>query len=321
MRSLAFVSLLVAAPAFASVPPSIMYVSAQPGMDKRLGAVVALSAYKAAKKTFGSSLILNWKALGRRPDKQFFACGSDLSCLAKLADKLKADRILYGRVSPAPGGGATLQMLVIGAVSETVEQRFSVAVTRPSEAQNAIGIQLAALDSAQGLSSAPDSEAALAPPPAAVVAPPTAPPEATGDAMAFGDDAAAAPPPPKPTAVAPAFADVASGGPPRQILLGPTRTPPAVAAQKSAPKHPWLLPTGIATAAVGAGALGAGVYFGLHQNQLLNTIHYGQGGSTQSQAVAITKQANQSAVTADALFIAGGIVTALGLSLLGASFF
>lgn len=314
MRALALISLLMAAPALAAVPPSVVYVSVQPGMDKRLGGQVALAAYKAAKKTFASSLVLNWKLLGKRPDKAFFACGSDLACLAKLADKLKADRILYGRVSPAPGGGATLQMLVIGAISETVEQRFSVAISRPREAQNAIGIQLAALDSAQGLSNAPDSEASLAPPPAPVVA---AAPTDDGAAMAFGDDAAAAPPPPKSTAAAPAFE---ASGAPRQILLASPR-PLTIVADKAPRKHGWLLPTGIVTTAVGIGAIGAGVYFGLHQDQLNKSVHYGQGGTTQNQAVTIIKQANASAVTADAMFIAGGIVTALGLSLLGAYLF
>jgi hypothetical protein len=304
MRAFAFILLMFAAPAWASVPPSIVYVSTQPGMNKALAAAVVRGTYKAAISTFGASLIVNWRALGKRPAKAFADCGSDLSCLAKLADKLKADRILYGRVAPAEGGGAMLQMLVIGAVSETVEQRFSVVVQKPREAANTIGAQLAALDSAEGLSAPPDSETALAAPAPPVAA--QAPADPAAPAMDFGGEPAAEPAPvSRPTVARPAAV-------PAPVLI---------AAPRPARAHPWLLPTSLVTTGVGLGAIGIGCYFGAHQEQLMRSIHYGAGGTTQSQAVTITKQANQDAVMADALFIAGGVVAALGLSLLGVSFF
>ncbi len=315
MKAILVVCIVVglAAPALAAPPHTVLFISPAPGTNKVLAAAVIKATYKAAITTLGKSLIVKLRPLGPAPQKLVTACGSDLSCIAKLGDKLEADRVLIARLTATPGGGASMAVLVIGVVSETIEQRFTVNITRASETEAAVTQQLVALDSAEGLA----TDSAPAPEPVKEALPPTVP-QGTGsaDSMNFGDTDVAAPPAAATTPPPTAKPELAPG--PRQLSL-----PPELQAAHKAPavRPKWLLPTGLATTVVGLGGAGVGFYFGSQAQTLPSSIHYGAGGTTQVKAQAIGKQASQDAVIADALFVGGGVIAAVGLALLGVDLF
>jgi hypothetical protein len=264
--------------------------------------------------------------LGRNPDAALEKCGNDATCIAKL--------VLYGRVA-ADGAGVKARFIVINVASRSIANRVVITVTSAAAAAAEVDAKLDELLNASGGSSVSTDDDEEIPLDAVVdatssggVITPAAAPAGAADELPL--DLALAPLP-STNKGRPKIADepVAPIMPPLGgtdgLRPGETTTLAVVAPDLGAISPPPALRdgrsyaltyVGIAVAALGAGGLGTGAYFGVHSRSVVEPIEYGTGGTRQLDADQMKSDSDASVTIANILFGVGGGLAAVGAGLI-----
>ena len=115
-----------------------------------------------------------------------------------------------------------------------------------------------------------------------------------------------------------AAVSIASRAAPPPVVAAPAPAAAVVASPAPSPRRTWTRTAGYATAGAAVLAAGAGAYFGVKSRSDLNSAEAGyraNGGAWQPADLDVRNSGNSKAQTANALFIASGVLLAAGAAL------
>ena len=261
-----------------------------------------INAYAAERQglTFLAGSPLR-KKLGRKPMKAVLSCGADLKCLAKIARKAGAVKLLYLRVmaDDEKRGGVVAQVLLVGGASKSIEHRsmfradsvgsiadkmntelqamFPIPKDSPELELEGVGVESLELVSLEGISA---------------------------DEGRAGDARRA------PLADIDALVPIESG------------SAPGVKRDLSDPGSLGSVGyTGIAVAGVGLVVGGIGVALGVKSRSIADSIVYGPDGDSQLEGLRKRKRSHDKSQQANLLFAGAAVALVTGGSLLAIDLF